>query len=156
MRDTQIKEMNEEIRALNDHIKSLKQKNLELFHKNNELEESLRAYESREGPGKSEYINRTFDIHDTGEGRLGIEKDLTFWKDKCETLVRKYMNALRNLKEENERLKNDLLDEVDDLRTETETGFKSIKRQYKNVRVKFLKGNNCLIEAKRAGGKECS
>jgi len=111
---------------LNEHIKNLKQKNLDLFHKNNELEEKLSTFESRDELGKIEYSR--------GSYNPGAEKDLVFWRNKCETLVRKYMNALRSLKEDNEILKKDVLDEVNHLRTETSNNLKTIKKQYKNVK----------------------
>ena len=126
IRNNQIKELTDEVRMLNEHIKNLKQKNLDLFHKNNELEEKLSTFESRDELGKIEYSR--------GSYNPGAEKDLVFWRNKCETLVRKYMNALRSLKEDNEILKKDVLDEVNHLRTETSNNLKTIKKQYKNVK----------------------
>ncbi len=112
----------------------LKQRNIDLNNKNLDLENELRVLENQGNTlDRAEYSDA---------GIMGLVKkdnEIRFWRDKCESLVRKYLEALRNLKEENKKMKSELLRDVKDLKEETELNVKKIKKMNKKVNILTLK-----------------
>jgi len=133
LKDNQVRELREEIRHLNEELMDLKQRNIDLNNRNLDLENELRLIEN---PGNT--LDRA-EYSDAGIlGMVKKDNEIRFWRDKCESLVRKYLEALRNLKEENKKLKSELIRDVKDLREETEISVKKVKKMYKKVTKKFF------------------
>lgn len=119
------KKSQSEIHLLLNEIKDLKQSNIALQDRNLDLEREIKSVRARGDGEKSDYSNVL-------SGRK--EEEIFFWKDRCETLVRKYLKVLRNLKDDNEKLKENVKKETLDIREEAIVVIKKAKKQYKKVR----------------------
>lgn len=119
-----MKELREEIILLNEEINDLRQKNLDLNERNMDLERELRSVGGRTSHSNISNIKVE-----------SKESDVVFWRDKCETLVRKYLASLRKLKEDNEKMKKDLGFQILELREEANGLIKKIRRHYKKVKT---------------------